>query len=102
MLNDTTITSADYNSVRLLADGSITSFMGFDWIHTELLNISTGTTRSVLAWAKNSLLLGVGVEPVTRVSERADKSYSDQVFMAMDIGSTRMDETGVVEILCVE
>jgi len=31
LLNDATITSADYNSVRLLMSGEINSFMGFQW-----------------------------------------------------------------------
>ena len=39
---------------------------------------------------------------LTRIEERADKSFSTQVFHSMDIGATRMDETGVVEILCTE
>lgn len=101
VLNDGTITSADYNSVRLLMSGDITEFMGFTWIPTERLGTASGERR-VIAWAKNSLLLGVGKEPSGRISERDDKSYATQVFYSMDIGATRMDETGVVEILCVE
>ncbi len=101
VLNDGTITSADYNSVRLLMSGDITEFMGFTWINTERLGTASGERR-VIAWAKNSLLLGLGKEPSGRISERDDKSYSTQVFYSMDIGATRMDETGVVEILCTE
>ena len=48
------------------------------------------------------LALAVGAEPSGRISERDDKNYSTQVFMSMDIGATRMDETGVVEIICDE
>lgn len=101
MLDDSTITSADYNSVRLLMSGNIDEFMGFKWIHTERLGVAS-SERRVIAWAKNSLLLGIGKEPSGKISERADKSYSTQVFYSMDIGATRMDETGVVEILCTE
>jgi len=101
MLNDPTITSADYNSVRLLMTGEITQFMGFTWIPSERLGTTAGERRCI-AWARNSLLLGALKEPMTRVSERADKNYTTQVYMCMDIGATRMDETGVVEILCTE
>ncbi len=101
MLNDSTITSADYNSVRLLMSGEVTEFMGFTWIPTERLSTAS-SERQVIAWAKNSLLLGIGKEPTGRISERDDKSYATQVFYSMDIGATRMDETGVVEILCTE
>ncbi len=100
ILNDSTITSADYNSVRLLMRGEITEFMGFTWINTERLELATD--RRCIAWARNSLLLGIGKEPNGRISERDDKSYATQVFYSMDIGATRMDETGVVEILCTE
>lgn len=102
VLNDSTITSADYNTVRLLMRGEVTEFMGFTWIPTERLAVDGSSDRRVIAWAKNSLLLGIGKEPSGRISERDDKSYATQVFYSMDIGATRMDETGVVEILCSE
>jgi len=37
-----------------------------------------------------------------RIDERADKSYSTQVYASMSIGSTRMEEEKVVEIACNE
>ncbi len=102
MLGDSTFTSIDYNNIRALTTGQITEFMGFTWIITERLNTDTNGDRECLAWAKNSLLLAIGKEPSGRISERDDKSYSTQVYMSMDIGATRMDETGVVTIACVE
>jgi len=101
VLVDATMTSKDYNSVRLLMTGEITTFLGFTWIPSERLALSA-TTRSCLAWAKNSLGLAVGAEPSGRISERDDKNYSTQVFMSMDIGASRLDETGVVEVQCTE
>jgi hypothetical protein len=101
MLNDTTFTSADYNNIRTLMTGEITQFMGFTWVASERLGLS-GTERRCIAWAKNSLLLAIGKEPSGKISERPDKSYSTQIYMSMDIGATRLDETGVIEILCEE
>lgn len=101
VLNDSTITSADYNSVRLLQQGEIDSFMGFSWIHSEQLPIS-GTTRSCYAWVRDSMLLGVSTEIMGSVDRRPDKNNGLQVQYTMDIGATRMDETGVVEIQCTE
>ncbi len=100
VLNDSTITSSDYASMRALMSGSISSFMGFDWIQSERL--TTSTDRQCLAWAKNSILFGTLEEFNVRVSERADKSYSTQVFAENDMGATRMDATGVIDIRCVE
>jgi len=102
MLGDSTFTSVDYNSVRALMSGQITDFMGFTWITTERLGVDSDTDRLCIAWAKNSLLLAIGKEPSGRISERDDKSYSTQVYMSMDIGATRLDETGVVKIPCQE
>ncbi len=102
MLVDATATSADYNSVKLLMRGEISTFLGFTWVPTERLGIDGSSRRRCIAWAKNSLGLGIGEEPNGRIGERADKNYSTQVFMSMDIGASRLDETGVVELLCTE
>ncbi len=99
MLNDTTITSHDYNAVRALMTGNIDTFLGFKWITTELLNVDGNSDVRCIAWAKNSLALAIGEDVNGRISERDDKNYSTQVYMSMDIGATRMDETGVVELL---
>ena len=98
MMNDSVAMSADYTTLRGLMTGTVDSFLGFEWIRTERLDL-VGADRRCIAWAKNSLALAIGEEPNGRISERADKNYSTQVFMSMDIGATRMDETGVVEIL---
>ena len=38
----------------------------------------------------------------TRIGERADKSYSTQVYAKGTFGATRVEEKKVVEILCTE
>ena len=98
MLNDTLATSKDYNSMQRLMTGDFDQFMGFTWVPSERLDL-VGADRRCIAWAKNSLALAIGEEPNGRISERDDKNYSTQVFMSMDIGATRMDEIGVVELL---
>jgi len=101
LLNTTEIKSADYNTVKALAAGQIDTFLGFKFIRTERLT-KVSSTRSCLAWSQNSILLGIGTDIITRVSERADKNYATQVYVGMFIGATRMDEKGVVEIQATE
>ncbi len=101
LLQTTEIKSADYNTVKALAAGQIDTFLGFKFIRTERLK-KVSTTRSCLAWSQNSILLGIGTDIITRVSERADKNYATQVYVGMLIGATRMDEKGVVEIQATE
>jgi len=102
ILTNTTAASADYNSVKLLMTGQVDNLLGFTWVPTERLLNDATPERRCIAWAKNSIALAIGEEPSGRISERDDKNYSTQVFMSMDIGATRMDETGVVEIQCLE
>ena len=82
--------------------GTITQFMGFEWIGTERLDTDSSSYRRCIAFWKNALLLAIAEEPQGRITERADKNYSTQVYYEMDIGATRMTSNGVVECLCSE
>lgn len=84
-----------------LVTGELNAYGGFQLVRSERLP-TDGTDRSCFAWAKNSMLLCSGIEPHARISERADKSYSTQVYYEQDMGATRMDESGVVRIYCDE
>jgi hypothetical protein len=101
LLNDSTITSADYNSVKMLVSGEMNTFMGFTWIHTEQLTVSS-SIRTCLAWCQDALLLGISTDVSGDVSRRPDKNNGLQVSYTMDQGATRMNEVGVVEVLCDE
>ena len=104
LLNTTEVKSVDYNSVKALAEGKIDSFMGFQFKRTQRLT-SDGTSRQVIAWAEDGILIsrGEGAEmTTTRVTERSDKNYSVQVFREENFGATRMEEKKVVEIACNE
>jgi hypothetical protein len=101
LLGTTQITSSDFNTVKALVAGEIDTFMGFTFIRTERLSLSS-TTRTCLAWAQDGLLLALGRDINVKISERNDKNHATQVFASMGIGSTRMEEKKVVEILCVE
>lgn len=102
LLNLTEVTSSDFATVKALVEGSVDTWLGFKFIRTEQLNVDATPSRLVLAWQKTGLLLALALEPTTRITERADKSYSNQVFMSMGIGSTRMEEEKLVQIACNE
>lgn len=101
LLLDTTTTSGDYNTVRALVAGEISTWVGFDFIQSERLDV-TSSERRVIAWAKDQILVCIGAEPTGRISELPTKNYSVQAFYSMMAGATRMSETGVVEIRCTE
>tara|TARA_R100001594_G_scaffold19297_3_gene37672 strand:+ start:2787 stop:3740 length:954 start_codon:yes stop_codon:yes gene_type:complete len=127
LLGETSITSADFNTVKALVQGEIDTFLGFKFIRTERLSTDYGssnisynnadgtygtgsqaltpgsaTYRKCFAWAQDGLLLATAKEVQGKISERADKSYSTQVYACMGMGATRMEENKVVEIACKE
>jgi hypothetical protein len=101
LLGDTNVTSSDFNTVKALVQGEVNQFMGFNFIVTNRL-AKSGNIRSCFAWAEDGLALAVGRDVNARIDERADKGYATQVYYAMSIGSTRMEEEKVVQIDCDE
>ena len=104
LLGTTQVTSSDYNTVKALAEGSINSYLGFEFIMSTRLNKdATNTTdRLVFAYTEDAIKLGIGKDISAKISERADKSYSTQVYYAMSLGAVRMEEKKVVQIPCHE
>jgi len=100
----TEVTSSDYNVVRALATGTVDSFLGFQFITSTRLNLDSTYTsdRLVFAFTEDAIKLAIGKDVSAKISERADKSYSTQVYYAMDLGATRMEESKVVQIPCNE
>jgi len=101
LLNITEVTSSDFNTVKALANGEINTYLGFNFIVSNRLALSS-TTRSCIAFAQDGIALGIGKDVNARIDERADKSYATQVYYCMSIGATRMEEDKVVEVQCTE
>ena len=102
LLNITSVTSADFNTVRALVQGEVDTFVGFKFIVSNRLNTDSDGNRQVIAFAGDGIKLAVGKDVTGRIDERSDKSYSTQIYYCMDIGATRMEEEKVVEIACTE
>ena len=102
LLNDSTITSADYNSVRMLMSGEIDSFMGFKWKvigsgRAEGGLPLTTTVRSGFAFHKRSIGHAVGIDMKTRVDYVPHKAS----WLSMGMwkgGSVAIDVEGIVEV----
>lgn len=124
LLGNTEVTSADYNTVKALVNGEVDTFMGFMFESTELLpfndaaitysnvdgsvgagagTIAIGQGRRCFAMVPNSAVLcATGEEVMGRIDEIKTKHYSNQVYGSLTMGSTRMEEVQVVEIICKE
>ena len=101
LLNSTTVTSADFNTVKALVQGDIDTFVGFKFITSNRLT-DDGTSRLCYAFAQDGVKLAMGKEPTAKIDERSDKSYATQVYYCSSFGATRMEEVKVVEIACNE
>jgi hypothetical protein len=101
LLNTTTVTSSDFNTVKALVQGEINTFLGFQF-HVSNRLAKSGNDRTCFAWAQDGIKLAVGKDVESRIDERADKSYSTQVYYCASFGATRMEEDKVVSIICDE
>lgn len=102
LLGDSTITSADFNSVRLLMNADISAFMGFTWLRTERLTKDANADRQNIFYQKNAVGLALSRDVSTRISERPDKNYSTQVYLTLGLGAVRIEDEGVVEVAVAE
>lgn len=102
LLNNVTQVSDIHTSqVKALVAGEVNNFLGFEFVRTQLLSVAS-SVATCFGWVETALLMAIGQDARGRVSERADKNYSTQVFMDMSIGATRMQEALVVSVACDE
>jgi hypothetical protein len=99
LLNNTTVTSSDFNTIKALVHGEIDSFMGFKFHVSNRLVDNGAANTQCIAFAEDGILLGVGKDVTARIDERSDKSYATQVYYCQTIGATRMEEAKVVSVL---
>ncbi len=98
----TEVNSSDFNNVKALVEGNVTRFVGFNFIISNEVEVGTVGTdiASVIAWTKNAILLARAMGPTIDIGVRRDLSLSTQVFATIDVGATRMQENGVIQINC--
>lgn len=126
LLNEAQAVSLDYNTRPVLVDGKITSFMGFNFIHSERIpgapnfntaintGISTGSTDGTYTtwngssgrfmvpfWAKSGMALGMWNDIQASVDRRADKRNSWQVYVTGTFGGARLEEKRCGLINCI-
>jgi hypothetical protein len=102
LLGEIQITSADYNGGQaVLKDGKIMEFMGFKFIHCELIEtVLAGSNEVTLpVWVKSGMHLGVWDDIKNDVSQRKDlQGLPWQLYTTMTAGATRLEENKVYAI----
>jgi len=91
--------SSDYNTINAIQNGGFDGkmWMGFKWIMSTQAP-KTLTIRTCYAYHKNGLCLGMAEAPKVRIDERADLSYSWQIYYTLEMGATRLEEERVVQV----
>jgi len=101
LMNTVEVTSSDFNTVKALVEGTITRFLGFEFIVSTRLPLLTAE-RVCVAFQKDCVGIAYAKDVTIRTGERADLSYAMQVFAEFTANATRIDDAGVVRILNVE
>ncbi|UYZ82822.1 phage capsid protein [Entomomonas sp. E2T0] len=98
ILNDTTLTSADFLKVEMLQDGAVaTNWLGFNWVPYEALDSAEGVYTTV-AWCSSAAHFGAGNDYKTDVGVRRDKNNAIQISVMSSYGAGRANEKKVVAI----
>jgi hypothetical protein len=102
LLGDIQVVSADFNGGQaVLKDGKIMEFMGFKFIHCELIEtVLAGTNEVTLpVWVKSGMHLGLWNDIQNSVDQRADlQGRPWQLYTQMTAGATRLEENKVYAI----
>ena len=101
LLNISTVTSSDYNSVKALMSGELDTWMGFKWHIIESRSEGglpyASSTWEGFAWHKSAIGLAVGIDIKTEVNYIAQKT-SWLCNGAMKAGSVSRDGDGSVSV----
>jgi hypothetical protein len=102
LLNEIQVISSDFNgSGAVLKEGKIDSFLGFQFIHCELIETALAGTNEVTlpVWVKSGMYLGMWNDIQNSVSIRHDLQGEPwQLYTFMTAGATRLEEDKVYAI----
>ncbi len=98
------VNSALYNDVRALRDGRIRDFMGFEFVRSQLVPFSSGSTtiRNCVAYQRDFLMYGMGRDVMTKMDILPMQSQAIQVYTCLLMDAVRTLEAGVVQVNCDE
>jgi hypothetical protein len=102
LMNEIQVISADFNGgLPVLQNGMVTSFLGFNFVHCELIETQLAGTNEVAlpVWVKSGMYLGLWDDIENSVSKRNDLQGEPwQLYSKMTAGATRLEENRVFAI----
>lgn len=106
LLSETQVTSSDFNTVKALVTGEVDTFLGFKFItlgdrDEGGLAIDGSSDRTLFAFHRDAIGLGVGMNQTSRVDYIPEKT-SFLVASMFSAGAVAIDDEGIVKITCRE
>lgn len=107
LLSETSVTSSDFNTVKALVQGDITTFMGFNFItigdrsEGGLAGGGAGSTRVVYAYHKMAVGMAEAMAIRSEINYIPEKT-SWLVSSMFSAGAIAIDAGGIVAITCTE
>lgn len=102
LLNQVQVVSTEYNDKPVLVDGKVKRFLGFDIEVIERLTWASNV-RTVCAWVRSGMYLGVWKDMTNRVSIRNDLSSEPyDLYTAASFGATRLQPGKVITVACAD
>ena len=106
LLGDTEVTSSDFASIKALVTGSVSSYMGFNFVMLGDMDegglVKDGSNdRTIFAFHKSALGMGTSMDQQSRVDYIPEKT-SFLVASMFSAGAVAIDGAGIVKITCRE
>lgn len=100
LLGTTVVTNSDYNSIRALVAGELDTWLGFKFVTLPdgIIKVDSNNIADYFAFHKTGVCFGMLEELFLRVEERADKSYSKQIYYEINAGAGRLEEAKVIKV----
>lgn len=106
LLQDNRLSSADYNTVKVLVEGQFSPdmrWLGFKWrrFNSSHVNYSANNTANhhlLFAWYKQSVGMGIGQDVALEIDKRPDKQNAYQVYGTMSLGGVVIEPEILVAV----
>lgn len=101
LLGITEVINSDYAVRKSLAEGNVTTFMGFRFIHSERLPLASGI-RSCFVFKPRAIKMSISQEISADIWRLPAKKNIPYIYVKMGLGGSRMWGENLARIGCAE
>jgi hypothetical protein len=101
LLGITEVINSDYAVRKSLAEGNVTTFMGFRFIHCERLPLASGI-RSCFVFKPSAYKLAISADLHANMWRLPAKKNIPYIYVKMGLGGSRMWGENLARIGCAE